>query len=101
MCFFTLKFRGMTYNKQAALTLMEYQQKRIEDLEKQVASLEADLLASHEETQREIERRRATESEVGHARSMARTFKAELDKLRAKAPIRGKGGRFVSKKKPN
>lgn len=90
----------MTYNKQAALTLMEYQQKRIEDLEKQVASLEADLLASHEETQREIERRRATESEVGHARSMARTFKAELDKLRAKAPIRGKGGRFVSKK-PN
>ena len=100
MCFFTLKFRGMTYNKQAALTLMEYQQKRIEDLEKQVASLEADLLASHEETQREIERRRATESEVGHARSMARTFKAELDKLRAKAPIRGKGGRFVSKK-PN
>lgn len=100
MCLLKLKFRGMTYNKEAALTLMEYQQKKIEELEKQVHSLEEVILKAREETNQESLRRRETESELGQARKLARVYKAELDKLRAKAPIRGKGGRFVSKK-PN
>lgn len=69
MCFFTFfEFNGHRYNKQAALTLVEYQQRRIDEL--------------------------------GQARKHARLYKAELDRLKEKAPVRGKGGRFVSKKKP-
>lgn len=101
MCFFTFfEFNGHRYNKQAALTLVEYQQKKIEELEKQVISLEDDILKAHEETNQESQRRSETESELGQARKLARIYKAKLDKLKAKAPIRGKGGRFVSKIKP-
>lgn len=101
MCFFTFfEFNGHRYNKQAALTLVEYQQRRIDELEKRIASLEDDLLKANEAEAKADERRRATENELGQARKHARHYKAELDRLKEKAPVRGKGGRFVSKKKP-
>lgn len=93
MCFFTFTINGQKYSRHQAQAIFDKMNKEIDALAFDNNALKTSL---EEALEREAKARRLYEAE----KEKVINKNIEIRLLKEKAPVRGKGGRFVSKKKP-